>query len=117
MTAHRSATRSKRELKDLYGVGPATLEDFEDLGVSSVDDLARRNPTTMYNRLCRLKGTTISICCLDVFRALVEQARNPDLTPEQRTWWYWTQVRKREMARPRHTPGTHASRGRTRQSR
>ncbi len=72
------------------------MEDFEDLGIESVADLARRSPRRMYQDLCRIKGTTCSICCLDVFRAVVEQAKNPNLTPEQRKWWYWTEVRKKE---------------------
>ena len=34
------------------------------------------------------------ICCLDVFRAAVAQARNPRLPAEQCQWWYWSKRRK-----------------------
>jgi hypothetical protein len=83
-----------RQLKDLAGVGRAFLEDFEQLGVRSVADLARREPTELYERLCEVKGARVDICALDVFRAAVAQARNPDLPPEQRQWWYWSRKRK-----------------------
>jgi hypothetical protein len=32
---------------------------------------------------------------LDVFRAAVAQARNPQLPAEQCQWWYWSRLRKR----------------------
>jgi hypothetical protein len=30
------------------------------------------------------------VCCLDVFRAAVAQAKNPNLPIEQRLWWQWS---------------------------
>jgi hypothetical protein len=36
----------------------------------------------------------VDICCLDVFRAAVAQARNPHLPVEQCQWWYWSRKRK-----------------------
>lgn len=83
-----------RQLKDLTGVGPATLRNFEELSLRSVSQLARCDARELYERLCELKGTRVDICCLDVFRAAVAQARNPGLPPEQRQWWYWSRVRK-----------------------
>ena len=61
----------KSRLRDLISVGPAFLRDFEMLGVSSVHQLARRNPEKLYQSLCRIKGQPQDICCLDVFRAAV----------------------------------------------
>jgi len=89
-----------RALADLVSVGPAMLRDFDMLGVHSVSQLARRNPEKLYEQLCELKGQSIDICCLDTFRAAVEQARNPKLPPNQRQWWYWS--RKRKAADARH---------------
>ncbi len=83
-----------RQLKDLAGVGPAFLEDFRQLGVRNVAELARQEPDDLYERLCQVKGVRVDICALDVFRAAVAQARNPDLPPEQRQWWYWSRKRK-----------------------
>lgn len=71
------------------------LEDFEKLGVRSVDDLARRKPENLYEKLCEVTGQRQDICVLDVFRAAVAQARNPRLPAAQRNWWYWSQLRKR----------------------
>lgn len=88
-----------RNLGDLVSVGPAIARDFELLGIGSVAQLARRNPEKMYEELCRLTGQAQDICCLDVFRAAVEQARNPNLPIEQRQWWYWSRQRKARDAR------------------
>ncbi len=85
-----------RQLKDLVSIGPAMLEDFELLGVQTVAQLRRRNPERMYRELCRIRGQRIDPCCLDTFTAAVAQARNPNLPIEQRQWWYWSRVRKRQ---------------------
>jgi hypothetical protein len=88
----------KRGLVDLDSVGAAMLRDFERLGIRSVAQLARRNPETLYEQLCERTGQAVDICCLDVFRAAVAQARNPFLPAEQRRWWYWSRKRKAEDA-------------------
>ena len=89
----------ERSLHDLVSVGPAIARDFELLGVRSVAQLARRNPEKLYENLCRVTGQSQDICCLDVFRAAVAQARNPRLPAEQRQWWYWSRRRKAHDAR------------------
>lgn len=88
-----------RQLKDLLSIGPAMLEDLELLGIHSVTQLRRRNPQRMYRELCRIKRQVIDPCCLDVFVAAVAQSRDPNLPVEQRQWWYWSKVRKRNTAR------------------
>jgi hypothetical protein len=86
--------KEERKLRDLVSVGPAMLEDFELLGITSVSQLRRRSPQRMYRELCRLRGQRIDPCCLDVFVAAVAQAKDPDLPIEQRQWWYWSKLRK-----------------------
>jgi nucleotidyltransferase/DNA polymerase involved in DNA repair len=86
----------ERKLEDLVSIGPAMLDDLELLGVHSVAQLSRRNPQAMYERLCRLKRQRLDPCCLDVFVAAVAQARDPNLPIEQRQWWYWSKMRKRQ---------------------
>ena len=88
-----------RKLRDLISVGPAMLRDFELLGVRTVSQLARRNPEKLYEKLCALTGQAQDICCLDVFRAAVEQAKNPNLPAEQCDWWHWSRKRKASDAR------------------
>ena len=85
----------KRDLKDLDGIGPSMLRDFEMLGVRNVKELARRNPETLYEQLCQVTGQRQDICVLDVFRCAVAQARNPRLPAAQRNWWYWSRQRKK----------------------
>ena len=87
-----------RQLKDLVSIGPAMLEDFELLGISSVAQLRRRNPQRMFRQLCRLRGESIDPCCLDTFAAAVAQAKEPNLPVEKRQWWYWSKVRKAAAA-------------------
>jgi len=89
----------QRKLRDLVSVGPAMLRDFELLGVRTVSQLARRNPEKLYEKLCALTGQAQDICCLDVFRAAVEQAKNPKLPAEQCDWWHWSRKRKASDAR------------------
>ena len=89
----------QRNLQDLISVGPAMVRDFGLLGVRSVAALARRNPEKLYEKLCQVTGQPQDICCLDVFRAAVEQARNPQLPAEQCQWWYWSRQRKGRDAR------------------
>jgi Pathogenicity locus len=88
-----------RRLQNLISVGPAIARDFELLGVRSVAQLTRRNPEKLYEDLCRVTGQSQDICCLDVFRAAVAQARNPLLPAEQCKWWYWSRQRKARDAR------------------
>jgi len=103
MPVRRYKTRSQgvpqqRQLADLGSVGPAMLEDFQLLGIRSVAHLARAKPEALFEKLSRVTGKRIDICCLDVFTAAVAQARNPRLPEEQRQWWYWSRQRKAREA-------------------
>jgi len=84
----------ERSLEDLISVGPAMLRDFGLLGIRSVQQLAKQNPKRLYQKLCRITGQRVDICCQDVFSAAVAQARNPLLPAEQCQWWYWSRQRK-----------------------
>jgi hypothetical protein len=83
-----------RELRDLVSIGPAMLRDFDLLGIASVAQLSRQNPEKLYEKLCQATVKPQDICCLDVFRAAVAQARNQRLPLDQRQWWYWSRRRK-----------------------
>lgn len=102
---HSLARNGHRELIDLISVGPATVREFHLLGVRSVAQLARANPESLYDKLCRLHGRRIDPCCLDVFSAAVAQARNPSLPAEKCAWWYWSQQRKAKSAARRGAHG------------
>ena len=83
-----------RQLKDLSGVGPATISDLRILGIYSVAELARQDGKELYDRLCQRTGKQHDICALDVFRCAVAQARDSHLPAEQKNWWYWSRLRK-----------------------
>ncbi len=84
----------ERRLLDLRSVGPATVKDFELLGIETVEALAESDPEELYQRLCSLRGSRVDICCLDVFQAAVAQARDPELPAEKANWWTWSRLRK-----------------------
>ncbi len=88
-----------RQLSDLVSIGPAMLNDFDRLGVRSVRELARRRPEKLYEQLCAATGQRVDICCLDVFRAAVAQARNPRLPAAQKNWWYYSRQRRKRETR------------------
>ncbi|MEO8125731.1 MAG: helix-hairpin-helix domain-containing protein [Bryobacteraceae bacterium] len=85
-----------RQLRELAGIGPAMLKDFELLQIGSVDQLARQDPTVLYDDLCRLTGSRQDPCVLYTFCCAVAQARDASLPAEQRNWWYWSRLRKAE---------------------
>lgn len=101
MPRHQISRRQtpQRRMEDLVSVGPAMVRDFEMLGVRSVEQLARRNPEKLYQRLCVVTGKSQDVCVLDVFHAAVAQARNPRLPIKQAQWWYWSRQRKAHDAR------------------
>ncbi len=82
-----------RQLGDLANVGPATLADLRRLGIHTVRQLARREPLAMYRSLCRRTGARHDPCVIDVFMAIVHQARGGRPTP----WWTFTARRKRML--------------------
>ena len=88
-----------RRLEDLISVGPAMMRDFGLLKIRSVEQLASQNPVKLYQKLCRIKGQNVDICCQDVFTAAVAQSRNPLLPAEKCQWWYWSRQRKAGNAR------------------
>lgn len=85
---------NNRKLIDLVSVGPATLADLEDLGITEVEHLIDKSADKLFEQLAKLKGERVDPCCHDVFRAAIEQARDPELPREKCQWPYWSKVRK-----------------------
>jgi len=77
------------ELQVLPAVGPSIAADLRRLGVRSVRELSRRNPETLYRRLCVLTGVRQDPCVLYTFRCAVYAARTPRPRPELLKWWNW----------------------------
>jgi hypothetical protein len=97
-----------RQLKDLRSIGPAMLRDFKLLGIVRVEQLAKCEASSLYEKLCRVTGVRQDPCVLDTFSAAVAQARDPALPAEQCDWWYWSRVRKGQQ-RPNPTAASRPS--------
>ena len=89
----------KRRLIDLTSVGRATLAHFEDLGITEVDHLIDKDARELFERFQQLRGQKVDPCCEDVFRAAIEQARNPNLPKRKQQWHYWSKLRKRQVGK------------------
>ena len=89
---------TSRKLEDLVSVGPATLRDFELLGIRTVAQLAKQEPRALYRKLGRIARRHQDVCVLDVIYSAVAQARNPRLPATQCQWWWWSGRRRRAAA-------------------
>jgi hypothetical protein len=83
----------ERQLRNLAGVGKATLADFASLGVRSLAALPRADGLRLSRRVEKLTRERQDPCVPDVFRCAVAQARDPRLPAAQRHWW-WSRKRK-----------------------
>lgn len=86
----------QRQLADLAGVGPATLGDFELLGIESVHALRHQTPRDLFDRMCALTNSRQDPCVYDVFACAIAQSRDPQLPAEECKWWTWSTRRKLE---------------------
>lgn len=77
------------ELLSIPGVGRKTVEDFELLGIHSLDDLRRQDPEILYQKICEEKGYRLDPCVLYVFRCAVYFAVEKCHDPEKLKWWSW----------------------------
>ena len=84
-------TKPMLQLRDLANVGPATLGDLHTLGIRTVRQLARRDALALYRSLCHRTGKRHDPCVIDVFMAIIHQARGGKAMP----WWKFTAERKR----------------------
>lgn len=107
-TPVRMGNSCHKNLRDLRSIGPATVEDLEILGISSVAQLAGHDSVELYQRLCRIIGICHDPCVLDVFRAGIEQAKNSNLEVQKKDWWYWSKVRKGSIQNGKTKPKTHS---------
>lgn len=83
------ARPARSPLREIPGVGPATVADFELLGIRKVADLKRRDPQRLYDELCERTGVKHDRCCLYVFRCAVYYASTTRHDPEKLKWWNW----------------------------
>lgn len=89
----KEKNNTTKKLSDLVSIGPAALKDFKLLEISDIEELAKQDPAELYERLSSITNSYQDPCVLDVFKAAIEQAKNPNLASEKRNWWYWSRVR------------------------
>ncbi len=77
------------DLRRIPGVGPKLAEALRSLGIGRVNDLRRRSPQRLYDRLCRQQGKHIDRCVLYVFRCAVYFASHKTHDPQRLKWWNW----------------------------
>jgi hypothetical protein len=92
--AYHDVMTEQRALIDLVSVGPATVEDLEDLGITEVEHLIDKDATELFAQLQELRGTRVDPCCQDVFSAAIAQARDPNLPKARCQWHYYSRLRK-----------------------
>lgn len=79
-----------KQLIDLKNVGKATLEDLHLLGIYTVEELSKRDPTSLFHELERRTQSRQDPCVWDVFAAIIHEAAGGEPT----VWWKWTKERK-----------------------
>ena len=77
------------ELLDIPGVGKSIARDLNDLGITRLSHLKRRDPEELYERLCMVRGNRIDRCVLYVFRCAVYFASTESPDPRLLKWWNW----------------------------
>lgn len=82
-----------KELQIIPGVGPKTAEDLWNLGIRSIEDLQRKNPEELYERLCLLQNQPVDRCMLYVFRCSIYYSTHARPEPERLKWWNWTDAK------------------------
>ena len=90
LRSKQKSKTEKSELLNLMNVGPAMLRDLHLLGIHQISALAKQNPEKMYKKLEKLTGHRQDPCVLDVFSAIVYEAKTGKKTP----WWHWSAKRK-----------------------
>jgi hypothetical protein len=82
--------KHESELLQLKNVGRRVLEDLKMLGIKKNEHLKHETAQELYNKLQRITGAKQNICMLDLFSAIIHEAK----TKEKLPWWYFSSIRK-----------------------
>lgn len=80
-----------KALQKLPNIGPACAKDLLLIGIHSVEDLKGKEADALYGDLCEKTGHRHDPCVRDTFEAAIHFAN----TGERRTWWSFTEGRKK----------------------
>lgn len=87
-------TRDLQALEDIPYVGPSIADNLRLIGISRPEDLAGRDPYTLYEQLNTDTGARHDPCVLDTFIAAIRYVEGGPRVP----WWAFTAERKRALA-------------------
>lgn len=78
-------------LTEIPGVGDSIAEDFEGIGIRTVEDLMGQDAEDLYERHNSRVDRTEDRCLLYVFRCAVYYANTApgDRVREKLKWWNW----------------------------
>jgi Pathogenicity locus len=77
-----------KELREIPGVGESIAQDFWNLGIRSIKDVAKKDPEKLYDQLCKQMGVKVDRCMLYVMKCAVYYAKG-NRNPELLKWWNW----------------------------
>jgi len=81
------------DLRTIHSVGPAILGDLFFIGITSIDQLAKADAQTLFNLLETKSGHKQNICMLDLFHAIIHEARTGNRLP----WHLFSAARRRNL--------------------
>jgi hypothetical protein len=82
-----------KSLNDIPNVGPATVADFNKIGIKTPEELKSADPLKLFELLCAKTGVRHDPCTLDVF---ISAVRFMDGAPAK-PWWAYTDERKKML--------------------
>lgn len=85
----KKGDKKSQLLESIPGIGRSMARDLRDLGIYQVSDLLRKDPSQLYDDLCKLRGNVQDRCVLYVFKCAVYYAEQDHPDPELLKWWNW----------------------------
>ncbi len=85
----KKGDKKSQLLESIPGIGKSISRDLRDLGIYQVSDLVQKDPSQLYDSLCKLRENVQDRCVLYVFRCTVYYAEQDHPDPELLKWWNW----------------------------
>lgn len=86
----RARITTPHELTTLKNVGPATLGDLLSISITSIESLKTADPQELFFLLETVSGHKQNICMLDLFHAIVHEAKTGERIP----WHHFSTLRR-----------------------
>jgi len=85
---------SIKQLMTIPGIGKSIANNLYDIGIRSVEDLAGKNPESLFELSNVYVGVVQDRCLLYCFRCAVyfSETEPTERDPEKLKWWNWKYV-------------------------